>query len=412
VAGNSPSTSVHACLGYDLVQRVEDSWNERFDPIDYGASADNTFPSLAELQSQVNTTSDHGGAVYRLNLSQTNITNANSLDLRGRSNLTIYGDPNNFPTLSGNAPANRADSTAVTNFGIRFHGGGPSNNIKLANLNVERCRFNVYLMGNHNGLNIEHINASDSTFINFCFRGDPTAGPLRNVIGRCLKADGSGREDSPDVGQGENYYIGEGNDQNAYVDNIDLRWIEGYDSNAEQLDIKRNSRRVKLTDYRFEKARVHSQGAIVLPLDLAGNTPNYDVDIDIDRGTISDVRRKNNGQTNFNGNAIAGGQGNSRINNLIAWDIEDHVIDLYNDFDGPFREVSVSDSILIADFANGKLPVRAFAQAGATSTIDQGNLTESQIIVLNNQSNNPNYCLASPSDFVGPLTSLQGFRPV
>jgi len=327
---------VHQCLGYNLL----DTFDEYRKPI-LTREPDQVFNSVSALQAQINSRTDHNGAVYQL--AGGNYPISTDIRLENVRNITIYSDPNNRARLDGQGTANFGVNAKVT---IR------------------------------NGRSGELIRVECNEVYN---------GSLANT----------------GIASGEGIYIGSGNNEELYTDNVIIVGNDLHDLIAEAIDVKRHSKMIFIQHNTIDQINVNSQGAIVLGLDTNGQVQNYNAQMLVANNVISNVTSRA-----FNGNFVVVAVGGVRIFRNVMFNAADHGVAIYNDCDGVEKSVGVIENII---WGYSGLPVQENVTSGNNSPDNPCSVERSKNIVMNNAVKDE--CAEPASVFQGPLTTFAGFAP-
>lgn len=380
--------SMHECFGFNLVDRIN-----AYQKPNLLKTPTQTFTSLSALQNQINSQTDHNGAVYELAAGTYNGT----LRIIDKRNLCVYTDPNNPATI------NAVNET----FGINAY-----NNTQGVNSNIEILNFRI------TGSNFHGIYLGGDDAPRYAPRGTWLAGNevfdvARTVGGGIVVRNGFEGEvitiEDNEVynvsltnlgASGEGIYIGEGNDHLDYSSNVHIIGNHLHDLTGEAIDIKRKSANIIIEYNKIEDINVKSQGAIVLGLDPIKTNDAYDGQCIVRRNCIRDVTSRG-----FDGNFIVVANGYALIEENIMWNCVKNGIDIYNDCDGPNKTVAVKNNIIWGV----AVPIRSNAGNGNGGPDDPCTVTRETNIVQSNPMGSE--CQESASIFIGPLTSCVGFAP-
>jgi len=381
------SGNIHECFGFDLIGRI-DSYQKP----NLVKTPTQTFTSLTALQSKIDAKSDHNGAVYAL----AGGTYYGKLNIIDKRNVCVYTDPNNPAIIDASNQA----------FGINAYNStqGVNSNIEILNFRVTGSNYHGIYVGGDNSPRF----APRGMWIagNKVFDVARTVGAgiaIRNGFeGAVIKVEDNEvyNVSLSNAGySGEGIYIGEGNDHQDYSSNIHIIGNNLHDLTGEAIDIKRNSANILMEYNHINNINVNSQGAVVLGLDPKKTNDDYDGQFIFRRNCISNVTSRNS-----DGNFIVVANGYSLIEENVMWNTVKHGIDIYNDCDGSVKTVEIKNNIIWGYVGQ---PIRANVGNGNGGSTDPCSVIRATNIVQNNSVGSE--CQLSASDFVGPLTSYQGF---
>ena len=383
------SGNIHECFGFNLIDRINS-----YQKPNLVKTPTQTFTSLTALQNQINSQTDHNGAVYALAGGTYNGT----LNIVDKRNLCVYTNPNNPATI------NATDK----NFGINAYNGtqGVNSNIEILNFRITGSNFHgIYIGGD---------NAPRFAPRGMWIAGNEVFDVARNtgggiVVRNAFEGATIKIEDNEvyevsltNLGYaGEGIYIGEGNDHLDYSSNIHIIGNNLHDLTGEAIDLKRKSANILMEYNKINNINVNSQGAVVLGLDPLKANDDYDAQFTFRRNCISNVTSRN-----ADGNFIVVANGYSLIEENVMWNTVKHGIEVYNDCDGAIKTVDIKNNIL---WGYNGLPIRSNVGNGNGGPSDPCTVIRTNNIVQSNPVGSE--CQESASIFVGPLTSCQGFAP-
>lgn len=375
---------------------------QRSAPAPRVTQSDQTFADYAALMSLLNSKRDHGGAVYHWAAGQT-IAIPSSIRIVQASNFTISSDPANPAHIKGSATSRH--TSGATYWGLYFD---RCEDVTLENFEISHVRNWVIEIGegvptsqspnagrdNRNftlrNLDIHHGWADAVSF---------THGSRGLLQEDCKVHDIGFRGVDPATGQDrgaasdEGNYCGSGNYPDLYVEDVVIRGCE-YWNVGEAIEVKVKSRNVLIEHNYVHDVSVASQGAITLLVDGARD---FDGDIVVRRNIVHGVRTRQS-----DGNAITAAGGSIEVYENVLWDVPKHVIDLYDLYTGPNRNVTVRDNVLWN--GTGFRPVRITDNYGGSGKNPHGdpNLTQSGNYVRSDGA--PGDIVVPESYWRGPLT--------
>lgn len=353
-----------------------------------------TFSSVSALQAQLDSQYDHGGAVYALTGSHT-LTSQIEPNV---ANCIITTDPGSPATLDGGG-----DRTGVSgsNFGFLLDN---CDNTEVSNFNITGMRYHGIAVGREDdeagGTNNRLLNNN----IDYC----GTSGvAVRNQADGTLIQGGSISYIGSGDTRGEAIYLGQGNDSNDgnltnHVTNTTVRGVEIHHTNAEAIDMKRNSAGLLVEYCYLHDIDVKSQGAITCLLDISdAYQANYDADITIRYNYIDSVTTRD-----FNGDGIVVALGSALIYGNVITRCAGYGVSVYSDFDGPNDDVTIEANIIRNNTA-GDIDVNNTNGNGTTS--NPAAVTRTKNYVSSGAVGDESTAL----DFVGPIpgTGIAAFAP-
>lgn len=387
---NPSPGNIHNCFGFNLIDRINS-----YQTPNLIKTPTQTFNSLSALQNQIDSQTDHGGAVYALAGGTYNGT----LNIINKRNLCVYTNHNNPATINA----------SNLNFGINAYNTtqGINSNLEILNFRITGSKFHGIYIGGDDSPRF----APRGMWIagNEVFDVARTVGGgivVRNAFeGATIKIEDNEIYDvslTNSGSSGEGIYIGEGSDHSDYSSDIHIIGNNLHDLTGEAIDLKRKSANILMEYNRINNINVNSQGAVVLGLDPGQANDDYDGQFIFRRNCISNVTTRN-----FDGNFIVVANANTLIVENVMWNTASHGIDVYNDCDGPIKTVEIKDNIL---WGYAGLPIRANVGNGNGGNSDPCTVTRATNIVQSNPVGSE--CQESSSIFIGPLTSCEGFAPI
>ena len=395
---STPTTLIHECFGFNLMERIDEYVKPNLTK-----TSTLVFNSIQALQNQINSQTDHGGAVYQLAGGTYNVTST-AISIEDRRNLCIYADPNSPVIINGNNSANygvliRDNGTAVQNVEImgfvfdNFAGHG----IFVGSDNAgQRGGENIRIMGN------TVINSSNNFGAGILIRDDQGRGGPYLIECNTIRDIASTNVNTGTNNRGEGIYIGSGNDEDRWAQNVTIRGNTIYNLRAEGIDVKRASRNITIHNNHIYNVQVSSQGAVVLGLDHNKPEDNYDANIQFYRNCVHDVSTRA-----FNGNGVTAHLGRTDIYENIIFNTAAEAISVYADCNEINDNISIVNNILW-NYGGGQ-PVEENGNSGNGGPFDNCNITRMANIVQNNSK--PTECQETASIFVGPLSTCEGFAP-
>lgn len=386
------TNGIHECMGFNLISRLNE-----FQKPSFLRNPTATFTSLAAYKSAITSMNNHNGAVLAL-MGQ----HAGRIDVPpGITNLTLYTPPGNPAVIDATGQA----------FGFRTWTTSPGQNTNVEILNFETfgsASHGVFAGSDANGEYAPRGLYLGNLHVRDCGLASGAGITIRNALTgakitvECPKVRRIGMNATGFQGRSEAIYVGRGNNPAYFSSNIDIRGADLRELNGEALDLKRNSSDILFEDFVIDDVTVPSQGAIVVLLD-SPSAGSYDGNVIIRRGCISRVKTRP-GRPDGNFAVIA--NGSTIFEDVVAWDCVNHGVDVYNDCDGPDKQVIIRNSIFW-DYVGQ--PIRENVNTGNSTPNNPCAITRLNNIVQSNPA--PNECLVSESYFKGPLTTRDGFNP-
>lgn len=350
-----------------------------------------TFNSLSALQTQLNSQSNHGGAIYAL---ADGVTYTGTLITVDATNFTLYTNPNNPATIDASGQ----------NFGIslRMTSPGVSANINVLNLKITGSNFHGIFLGQDNSsfYTPRDVYIAGNEIYDVARSGDGGGIVARSGFdGGLITLECN---EIRDVGN-EGIYIGQGNSTGVddYTNNVHIIGNYIHDIPAEAIDLKRDSRSILIQYNRIDRITVPSQGAITVLLRDRPTVGQYDADVRILNNCISNVT-----QSAFDGNFITIGNGSVDIEENIMFNSVSHGVDIYQHADGSDVNVRLNNNII---WGYNGLPIRENVATGGQAAAGNFEVTRNTNIVQSNPVGSE--CQEPASAFVGPLTTCEGFAP-
>lgn len=319
-------TPIHNLVGYNIVGKYLAYQKPVIDH-----TPDQTFTTPAALEAQLDSQFDHNGAIYYLTGSHT----LSSEIKPNVKNCIITTDPNSPATLDGGSDH---DGGSGSNFGFLLDN---CTNTEVSNFNITGMQYHGIAVGRENN---ENGGLNNRILCNTITECGTTGIAVRNqALGTLIEANTISLIGSGDT-RGEGVYIGYGvaSDSTNHVFDTTVRGNEIFDTNAEGIDVKRNSRGVVIEFNHIHDVDVKSQGAITCLIDKGDSyTANYNADVIIRSNVIQDTTTRD-----FNGNGIVIGLGTALIEDNIIFGNAASGISVYSDFEGPNDDCTIRNNIV------------------------------------------------------------------
>lgn len=383
--GTGQDYGVHPLTGYNIVAGYMD-----YQPPTINYPNAQLFTSVSALQAQLNSTYDHGGAIYALTG-----THSITTDLRiNASNCKVTTNRLTPALLDGGG-----DRTGVagSNFGIFLNN---CQNVEISNFRIQGMRYHGVLIGREDA----ELGGSDNSVINCNITNCGTSGiAVRNrADNTLLEANQIGDIGSGDT-RGEGIYLGYGpdwTDDNVMTNHVTNTTIRGghiYGTNAEAIDIKRNCTDVLIEYVTIRDISVKAQGAITACLSSG-------LGVTYPGGSLGNITIKNNyinGVTTreFEGHGIVAAFGPITIRDNVITNCADFGISVYSDFDGTDKNCVIDGNILNNNTGGD---VEENQTSGNGSAYNPATITRT----LNYVEGTPVNTESNDLDFKGPLPAI------